>query len=439
MKNLLIISSSFPPNSIISAKRPSKLAQHISKFGWNPFVLTCASGCYYEVDPLLEKDIPSGVLLEKVRCRSLWAHIRILREKYPNGIQRFAIQLLSAITKITQPMVPLDERYPWALQAAKQGILLVRQHTIDLLWATSPHISNLYAAYLIAMKTGVPYILDYRDVSMEVKKNKSFLNRYNSRLEHTAVRNAAGISYVAPMQEQILLKKFSCAAEKPRCLIYNWFDASKTTRLHATKNNHFTIIHGGSLYRGTRKIDYFFEALSLIKKSPLTHLQQVKFYQYFYHEGMNYLEEIRSRYNLEDTVSFCKKVTYDTFLSLCKGADILLLVVGHDTEAQQHAGTIPGKLYDYFAACKPILVIGPSYCEAASMVTKLNRGLAVPDDNPGQIAEAINLLAQQRGKNGALDLSMNAVREFESETVVEKMARFFDEVAPQHFIKKNRT
>jgi hypothetical protein len=108
---------------------------------------------------------------------------------------------------------------------------------------------------------------------------------------------------------------------------------------------------------------------------------------------------------------------------LCKGADILLVVVGHDTDL--HVNSLPSKLYEYFSACRPILVIGPDNSEAAHMVLKINRGIAVSDSKPEQIVGAIKLLSQGLGVNGKLDLSIEAVSEFTSEAARQKISQFF--------------
>lgn len=429
MKNLLVISSSFPPDASIAAKRPYKLVQNISKLGWNPHVLCLEPSCYHETDVELGKDIFHSVPVTQVSCKSPWSHAKLWREKYSRGVSSHLARLTSAGAKASQPYIPFDDRYTWALRATKTGVNIVRRNNIDLIWATAPLLSNLYLAYRVAKKTGIPYIVDYRDVYPAGLVNKSHLcNRYNYKLENEIVQHSSGISFTAPEQENVLLKKFTSTQTKPRCLIYNWFDLSQSSHLAPQTHSFFSIIHGGSLYMGTRKLDGFFEALALIKKQAPDGLKNMKFQQYGYHAGLTYLEDLRTQLGLGETVEFRERLTHDTFVSMCKGADILLLVIGHDTELNQHAGAIPGKLYDYFAACRPILVIGPEGCEAGKMVMKLNRGIAVPDDNAPQIAEAISLLAQKKVPRGELDVSMDAVRDYESKAAIEKMAVFFNRV-----------
>ena len=103
-------------------------------------------------------------------------------------------------------------------------------------------------------------------------------------------------------------------------------------------------------------------------------------------------------------------------------------MVGHNKGAMEHAGAIPAKLFDYFLACRPILVVGPSDCEAGKIVMRTNRGLAVSDDDAAGIAAAVDRLRHQEGASGSLDLSLDGVSDFEAAVSVERLAIFFTSV-----------
>jgi glycosyltransferase involved in cell wall biosynthesis len=93
-----------------------------------------------------------------------------------------------------------------------------------------------------------------------------------------------------------------------------------------------------------------------------------------------------------------------------------------------HAGAIPGKLFTYLSSGRPILVVGPAGCEAGRIVEKHNRGIAVASDDVAGLTDAVARLLDGRGRNGALDLSPQAVQSFEAQTVLGELATFFDEV-----------
>jgi len=430
VKRVLIVSGYFPPSSEIGAQRPLKLVRRIKDFGWEPFVLTIAEPCVYPADKSLGRDVLAVTPVIRVPCRSVWHHALSKRLCYAGRTgtpMAFITKYLHILTKLFPP--PADDLYPWALAAAQTGASLIKQKNIDLIWATAPRLSSLYLAMRIWKKTGRPYIVDFRDVFYAADENQMTLReKRNQKIEMKIVQNAAGITCVAPRQKVQLLSKHPGLEEDRICLVYNWFEADEIKSCEARILDRPTMIHGGKLY-GTRSLDPLLQALSILRQKNPALGESLQFLQFGKLTATEReFEKSIAVYNLTGTVKVLPGLSRQEFLSMCRSSRILLVAVGRDYGGQQHAGTIPGKLYDYFAACRPILVMGPPDCEAARMVMRLNRGLAVPDDDPEQIAAAIEKLADGFGASGRLDLSMGTVAEFEASAMVRRMADFFSEV-----------
>lgn len=428
MKKVLVISSYFPPSSEIGAQRPLKLVRRIKDFGWEPFVLTVAEDCVYPADKNLGRDVLSTVPVIRVPCRSVWHHAlssRLIHAGSQNKSMAFITKYLHIMTKLFPP--PVDDLYPWAIAAAQTGASIIKQNNIDLIWTTFPRLSSMYLAWRIWKKTGIPYILDFRDIFYADDESQlPFREKRNIALERKIVQNASGITCVAPKQIKQLLSKHPCLDASRICLVYNWFEASEIQNCAARTFDMPTIIHGGRMY-GTRSLNPLFKALALLKQQPVLG-ESLQFLQFGKLTALEKQLQITiDAHNLAGCVKVLPGVSRQEFLSVCRGARILLVVVGRDYGVQQHSGAIPGKLYDYFAAGRPILVIGPQGCEAGRMVMRLNRGLAVTDDDPEQIADAIQKLASGNGASGKLDLSMESVSEFEASAMVGRMAAFLSD------------
>lgn len=247
------------------------------------------------------------------------------------------------------------------------------------------------------------------------------------QLERAVLRDAAGLVYVASGQGEVLAKKHPFVADMPKCLVYNGFEASEMSPARVRPSDRPTILHGGNLY-GTRRVDGLLAALAILRQRGRPESAGAVFQNFGSATNTDMLTRGAAHYGVTAAVQTGETLPRREFLSACRGADVLLVPVGHDAPPAQHAGAIPSKLYDYFSACRPILVVGPRDCEAARMVRRLNRGLAAPDDAPDQIAAAIDQLLQGRGASGKLDLSLEAVAEFESSATVRKMADFFSTV-----------
>ena len=426
MKRLLIVARDFPPCALIAAQRSLRLARDLSKFGWVPYVLTASRRCQIPVDGSFGQDVLSSIPIETRPCWSIWRHTLDWRSARPWWRWLLGLAGRTLDKLFIAPWIPIDGQYPWVTSASRRGASMVRRHHIDLIWATTPPLSSLYLGRRISRRTGVPYVVDFRDVRRWPPRSEMPRQLARSfRAEEEVLRDAIGLTHVAPRQAEILTEHHAFLRDKPRCLAYNCFDRTEI-EIEKTTFDRPTIIHGGSLYGGMRRIGGFLAAVSRLRSGDAETSGNLLFIQYGTDHGDGaYLARGRIDHGLGDGLRAEAQLPRMEFLKHCRGAAILLLVVGHNTGIAEHADAIPGKLYDYFAACRPILVIGPEGCEAGKMVARANRGIALDSDDADRIAQAIELLLEGRGESGELDLSLDAVREFDAETVVGKMADFF--------------
>lgn len=429
MKRLLVISRHFSPSQSVGSLRPLRLVRRISEFGWEPYVLTAPARCQEPVDPSAHRSAPPGVVVRTVPCWSVWRH-EAYWPKFPIRWRHLVPLMGRAFARLTYPFLPMDVEYPWMHACSGVGVSMVRQYKIDLIWSTAPTLSTLCVARRIWQRTGVPYVADFRDVDYVANgANLPTRYRWNSQIERAVLRDAAGVTYTAPSQAEVLARKHSFVAGMPQCLLYNWFDASEAAACPPRRFDGPTILYGGILHGGTRRVDGFFEALAMLRQRGQSPQQPVRFVLHGRDHHREFLARAIGRSGIADLVQIKPPLPRAEFLSCCRGADVLLLVVGHDAGSDQHAGAIPGKLYDYFSACRPILVVGPRNCAAAGMVRRLNRGLSAADDAPEEIADAIERLLSGRGASGELDLTLEAVREFEGSWAVRRLAEFLSAAA----------
>jgi glycosyltransferase involved in cell wall biosynthesis len=427
-KNLLIVAPFFSPSASIGAKRSIKLALRIGAQGWKPHVLTISESCCQSKDASAPvEQLQAAASITRVPCWSMWRHSRWWEQSRP-GLPRFFSRIHRGIAKATEWMLPTNDWWPWTVTATKRGVSIVKEHDIDMIWASAPPVGALDLARRISRKTGVPYVADIRDVS--VSQDTPELAKKHRKLllcERKALGEASGVTYVAPHQIELLKNLHPCAVDLPHRLIYNWFDQAESDLIptHSFKNP--TILHGGSLYGGHRRLDAFMEALSgTIREHSAA--GDLRFVNHGPAGDHRYLRDEATRCGVTEAVDLAESISSKSFAERCRGATILLLVVGRTTLANVHAQAIPGKLFDYFAAGRPILVVGPKDCQAGLMVERLNRGIATPDDNPELIGDAIAKLLRGYGVSDKLDLSSEAVSEFESICAVRNMADFLRSV-----------
>lgn len=428
LKRLLIITPEFPPSTTVGGKRAAKLAIGTGEFGWRPHVLTMPEGCYGFTDELSVSPALREVPTHRVACRSIWLHGEQWRQS-PPGLGRLAAMAIRGLAKATEPLV-VDKYLPWSVLAASRGVRVVQREHIDLIWATCPPLASADLAYRIWRRTGTPYVVDFRDVlSRSAAEATSRRSTRFFRRQELVVSHAAAITYVAPHQWQALVDGHPILAEKPSRLVTNWFEQADADACPPQQFNRPTILHAGKLYRGARRIDGVCQAMALLaEQTPdgqpcpqLLHLNP---------EGVGEgLHRYVTDMGLGDLVQLKPAACEPKFRSYCRGSDVLLLIVGHNTGITEHSRTIPATLYEYFAARRPILVIGPPDTEAGRMVTAARRGLAAADDDPLAIAQALGILLDPRKVSEQFDLTDEAVEPFGASAVVAELCGLFDRIS----------
>jgi glycosyltransferase involved in cell wall biosynthesis len=101
-------------------------------------------------------------------------------------------------------------------------------------------------------------------------------------------------------------------------------------------------------------------------------------------------------------------------LALQQSSDSLLLIAG------DHPGVATGKLYEYMAAKRPIMVLGENSA-AAEIVRRLDCGLVASANDPHSIADAFTTLTTQASELNACAVDAN-VEDFSYEILAQRMA-----------------
>jgi glycosyltransferase involved in cell wall biosynthesis len=114
-------------------------------------------------------------------------------------------------------------------------------------------------------------------------------------------------------------------------------------------------------------------------------------------------------------------------IAAMQAADVLVLIKHVEP---RYRGLVPGKLYEYMGAGRPILALVPE-SEAADLVRGLGWGeVALPDD-PEAIAAALErLLAHKRAGRLASIYPMRGREQFERRAQTENLAALLAQIAP---------
>lgn len=340
-EKVLFISYFFPPIGGGGVIRTLKFVKYLPKFGYKPYVLTVKEGFYPIQDKTLLEEIPKEV--------------EVIRVNYFEPANWFKMGFWKSLfAYIIYPffLIP-DRQILWFFPALKEASKIIKKENIKLIFTSSAPNSDHLIGYFLKKHYQIKWVADFRDewANNPLKKFPTPLHRWlNKYWEKKVVKSADRVISVSePITEYL---RSIQSQEKKFMTITNGFDGQdfegKNPKVFSKK---FTIMFSGSVY-DLKIIEPFLDA---IKELDLKNLK-VEFV------GIN------------------KRVSHKDAVKKLFSANVLLLILS----PIDRPGVITGKLFEYFAAKKPILALAPANTEAAKLIEKFKLGEIVhPYDKAG--------------------------------------------------------
>lgn len=359
MKNVLIITFSFPPMPDIAAVRPEGLANYLPSYGWNPIFLT----------PHLPEDPDPRYTVIQTEyddilaywCKKL--HIPLKKGK-PRADQDSKERLMKIYN--TQSFPPFFKKmvflpaeffvYPdlhvgWYEHAVEAGKQILQNHQIDAIISSSKPNTCHLIAHALAEKYDVPWIADFRDLWTQ----NHFLHysfprkRIEEKLELRTIQSAAALTTVSePLAKNLSLLHTNSSIYS----IPNGFDPEIVCS-EKSLTNRFNILYTGTIYYGFQDPVLILNVINKLFNSHIIPKDELSLD--FYGGDNEWLQKVIHNYALEDVVTLHGRVPRDIAIEEQRQAQILLLLTWNDPAEE---GVYTGKLFDYLAAKRPILSIG---------------------------------------------------------------------------------
>jgi glycosyltransferase involved in cell wall biosynthesis len=416
---VLIVAGYFPPPAPLAATRVASLARFLRARGHDVRVIAArnatrfhslvpdlpAGTVFYERKPDL--DGPARLLVRaRGRARSLARGRRVGSPAAPaaatasTGARSSAARLYDALVKFP------DEHAGWLPWAVARGRRLVREWRPDVIYASAPPVSGLVAAAWLARRTRTPWVAELRDPWSDnaYLDAPAWRRRVDRALERRVLRSATALVSVTRGWAEELAATYG----RPTALVMNGYDADAYGDGGAgdpADPERLTIRYTGVVYGGRRDPSPLFEALALAGAAP------DRFRVQFYGEELDAVRALARRHGVEGVVEVHPPVARAAVVALQQSADVLLLL---GWRSERDRAVVPGKLFEYLGARRPILHVGFERGEAAELVRSLGAGVVAND--PATIAEQLHRWRRLKAERGALPgPPLDAVRPFSRE------------------------
>ncbi len=386
--HVLLVAYRFPPQAGGGVIRPLKFAKFLSRAGVKVTVLTVKDETACRRDPTLLRDLPEAVKVVAVRESGWMPYLLRIRRRRP-GLRRLIDDGgLLARWALKHWMIP-DERSgfvaPAALAAARNGAT----DPVDVVIATGGPFSCFVAGERIARRLKVPLVLDYRDPWTTGPRGWGYwpgarARKRNPSLERRLLkRSTAIISAHAPVPA-LLERDLGLPGLAKRChWIPNGYDPEDFVGLVPRGSDDlFAMTYAGSLY-GSRSLQPVVRAMEELGREGQLPLERVRLRVLGVHS-----EKIQPKLPCPDVppwIENCGVVSHAEALSYLLGSTVNVLV---DVRYEGLNVTTPGKLYEYLASGRPVLVLSPEGV-TADLVREARAGWVVRPDDPRDLRETI--------------------------------------------------
>ena len=429
MRRFLYLSYYFPPSGGPGVQRTLKLSKYMPDFGWTPTVVTVDAGdaAYPSEDPTLLAEVPPELDVRRTRAWDPYAaYARLLGTEKKNVVTvGFAGEgdpnLKQRVARLVRAnlFVP-DARVGWVPYARRELARLARTGEYDLILSTGPPHSTHLAARSVAKKYDMPWVVEMRDPWTEIYYYEDLPMLAPARLldrcfEQRVLREAdVTVTVSDSMKARLGERGFPGAA-----VITNGFDPADFGA-PGPEIEPGTVRHVGTL--GPRQS---LEALAAaVVGLPRAARDTLK---------MSFVGKVdpvvrRALQAVEalGMAEFDGVVVHTEAVRRMRAAAVLLLVIPRSPDSR---AIITGKTFEYLAAGRPILGIGPADGDAARILRYTGAGEMFDwDDEPG-IRKWLDDIMRRSSTGSRLPGPVpGRIEQYSRRALAERLARMFDQI-----------
>lgn len=431
MKRLLIITYYWPPSGGSGVQRWLKFVKYLRQSGWEPVIYTPENPELPEADASLERDIPEGV--EIIR-RPIWEPYLIYKrlaglkkddklgagfvnmKKKPGKIKTLSLWIRGNF------LIP-DPRCFWIKPSVAYLSEYLKANPVDAIASTGPPHSMHRIALQLHRKTNLPWLADFRDPWTNIDFYKelhltSIANLIHHKMELQVLNEASRVTVIGPY----MATDFKRLLDRPYQVITNGFDPSDTGHpVTSQPKGKFSIAHIGTMAASRNPV-------SLWKA-----LQQLSIELPGFKDDLEIIltgnvdiiiTSSIKEHGLEDSLKKIDYLPHDKVISLQKNSAVLLLQINNTPNARM---ILPGKFFEYMASGRPILCIGPTDGDSATIIKETECGLTAGFEDIDLIRSHVTSLYTLYKKE-ELVVSAAEINRFSRPELTRNLAALLDEM-----------
>ena len=388
MKKVLLITYYFPPSGGAGVQRWLKAIKYLPEYGVETIVLTVdpAVASYPQVDESLCKEVPDFVKVYKTKTKEILSIYKKVSPQKQVPYGGFANEpnptLLQKISRFIRGNFFLpDPRRGWNKYALAKAMEIIESEAIETIVTTSPpHSTQLIGLELKRLYPHIKWVADLRDPWTDIYYNQDLYptrraKKRNLRYERSVLLSADQIITVSEECKRLFAEK--APVTDKIIVVPNGYD-EKDFINSTIKNKKEKITPNSSLFPNGHQhvltphyltyVGVMAPQYDLLPLKAIVSGRKDILLRFVGVVSENIKLEIESWGVQTEFISY---VNHHKAIEYMQASDALLLFIPN---VANNEGILTGKLFEYLAAGRKILLFGPKNGDAMRLINECEAG-----------------------------------------------------------------
>ena len=317
-----------------------------------------------------------------------------------------------------------DPRVGWVGPSVRYLRKYLRKHPVDVLVTTGPPQSMHLIGLRLHKRTGIPWIPDFRDPWTEMYYLKhlpltDFTWRRLRRQEQAVLDQCSTVLAVTPLVQEA----FQARTKTPVACITNGYDQDDFAgRLLSRRDTHFNLTHTG-LFAADGNPLILWKVLGAMADADPAFRAALRL-RLAGRVDKEVREAIAAN-GLTDNVVDLGYCDHATAVREQRAATVLVLPLRNDP---QYRPILPGKLFEYLAARRPVLGIGQPDGAMARVLTETGAGVTADWEDAATMKAFLTQAWRQFQADG-VPATTGSVTQYSRKNLTKALAQLLDQVS----------
>lgn len=314
-----------------------------------------------------------------------------------------------------------DAKVLWVKPSVEFLTDYLTENPVDVIISTGPPHSMHLIAQQLKESFDIPWMADFRDPWTDLYYNKEFFQlgfakRKNKRLEEKVLKSADVVVTVGNELKKYF-ERFNSNVE----VIPNGFDDEVEHDEEIELSQKFSLSYIGLLPKSSLPTNLLMAIQCLIdENSDFKNDIELNFIGDIHESVSALIHELQ----LSNYVNFFGYVPHKDAIKYQKSAQVLLVLIPN---VYGNKGIITGKVFEYMAANRPILALGPINGDLQSILTNSNAGTIIDYDDYVKI-KSVLIELYTKFKTQKLAITSKGIEKYHRRNLTKQLAAIIKQI-----------